>query len=136
MLHPHSGLLHGQAHRQHRGTDRFMCARYCTMKPGRLLLNKLGHGTVSYSSLGKRQVSAICTDVHHTGPPSGRGWCLWYRQSSGQSFAFPRSTKASHPSWTRHQKKHSEGVVVGLDVHMNLLLAFSKGEGWVRNWPR
>ena len=67
---------------------------------------------IIYSSLGKRQASAsaICTDLHHTGPPSGRGWCLWYRQSSGQSFAFPRSTKASHPSWTRHQKKHAKGL--------------------------
>ena len=89
---------------------------------------------IIYSSLGKRQASA---DLHHTGPPSGRGWCLWYRQSSRQSFAFPRSTKASHPSWTNPPKETREGVVVGfLDVHMNLLRVFSKGERWVRNWPK
>lgn len=131
MLHPHSGLLHGQAYRQHWGADRFTCAPW-------------NQDDFSWTNYGMVQLYIILFSwkkdklqlqpFAHTGPPSGRGWCLWYRQSSRQSFALPRSTKASHPSWTNPPKETREGVVVGfLDVHMNLLRVFSKGERWVRN---
>ena len=53
MLHPHSGLLHGQAYRQHWGADRFTCAPWNQDD-----FSWTNYGMVQlyivYSSLGKK----------------------------------------------------------------------------------
>ena len=137
MLHPHSGLLHGQAYRQHWGADRFTCAPWNQDD-----FSWTNYGMVQLYNIlfSWKRTSFSFSHLHRFAPhwATVRAWVVSLVSSKRSAkLCLSQKHKGESPQLDPSPKETCEGVVVGfLYVHMNLLRVFSKGERWVRNWPR